>query len=100
MPAPQSRYFMLTIPFEDWSPPLELPDGVDWMCGQAEQGGTTGYKHWQFLAYFKSKCTCTKAKKSFPDSAHLEPTRSSAAEAYVLKQDTKIDGRFFRFQFE
>lgn len=94
MPALQYKYFILTIPYEDWQVPQQLPEGVAYLYGQAEEG-ETGYKHWQFLAYFARKVTCTKAKTLFPVSAHIEPTRSSFAESYVRKEETKIPGSEF-----
>ena len=99
MPSPQSKYYILTIPASDWQPPTELVAPIQWLYGQQEQG-EGGYLHWQFLAYFSKKVTLTAAKAHFPNTAHLEPTRSTAAEEYVRKQDTRVEGTFFRYYFE
>lgn len=58
--------------------------------------GESGYRHWQVMAVFRNKITLVGAKRSFPSSAHLEPTRSDAARAYVHKEATR-DGEIFEF---
>lgn len=92
MPAPQFKYFLLTIPHHEFVP--WLPPGIAYIKGQLEQGAT-GYVHWQLLAVFERKLTLSTAKRSFSDSAHLEPSRSPAADAYVWKEDTRIEGTQF-----
>lgn len=89
----QFRWFLLTIPREEWTPCL--PTGVTYLRGQPELG-VSGYCHWQVLAYFASKVSLSAAKRSFPTTAHLEPSRSEAAAAYVWKEDTR-DGEPFEF---
>ena len=93
MPAKQFRYFILTIPAHDYIP--FLPEGIDYVKGQLEEGAGTGYRHWQLLAVYTRKVTLTTAKTFFATTTHLEPTRSAAADAYVWKDDTSIPGTRF-----
>lgn len=102
MPAKQFRFFLLTIPFDDWKQPEQLADDLRCLRGQAECGRGTaedessGYKHWQIVAHFKSAVTLTRAKESFCPTAHIEPSRSSAANEYVFKDETYIHGTRFQ----
>lgn len=89
----QARYWIFTIPRELWTPCL--PDGVSWIYGQPERG-ESGYLHHQFIAAFVEKKTRNQAKSYFVPGAHLEPTRSTAAEAYCRKEDTR-DGEPYEF---
>lgn len=87
MPAPQNRYFLLTIPHHAFTP--WLPDGIAFIRGQLECG-ESGYLHWQLLTIFKRKITITGAKAIFGASAHIEPSRSAAADEYVWKEETRV----------
>lgn len=89
----QARYWMLTIPRDDWQP--VLPENASWIIGQPELG-ETGYRHWQLMVAFCSKKTINQVKSAFCASAHCEATRSSAAETYVRKEETR-DGEPFEF---
>lgn len=91
---PQGRYWILTIPLQDWSVPSVLPAGIQWLKGQAEESAT-GYKHWQFVISLPHKIRREALKRSFCQSAHIELTRSQAAEAYCGKEDTRIPGTEF-----
>jgi len=93
MPSQQARYWILTIPRDDWSVPAVLPAGVTYICGQPEVG-ESGYRHWQLIAYFSKKVTLSRVKLLFGQSAHAEPTRSTHAKSYVWKDDTR-DGQPF-----
>lgn len=105
MPAPQYKYFLLTIPHHAYMP--YLPEALRYVRGQLEQGGTTGYLHWQsmhplfllssfiVLCEFNRKCTVGAAKQLFGDSAHIEPARSKKARDYVWKDDTAVAGTRF-----
>lgn len=93
MPAPQYRYWILTIPRDDWHYNDERPEELTYLKGQLERG-EGGYEHWQLVAYVKKKCTYTKMMKLWPDSAHIEHTRSEDAEDYVWKEDTRIGEQF------
>lgn len=93
--APQGRYWLLTIPVEMFTVPLELSGPLQYLRGQREIGGTTGYEHWQLLAVFKKKVTLRGVKQSFGDGIHAELSRSDAADAYVWKEDTRVAGTQF-----
>lgn len=93
MPSPQGRYFLLTIPFNEFTP--YLPPDLAYIKGQLEQGSTTGYQHWQVLASFHNKVTCAKVKQIFGSTTHVELSRSAAANDYVWKEDTRVDGTQF-----
>lgn len=94
MPTEQARYWICTIPRDDWEP--ALPDGCSWCIGQPEVG-ETGYRHWQIMLSYPTKKTRRQVKQSIGvQGCHLEPTRSSAAEAYVCKEATR-DGEPFEF---
>ena len=93
MPSKQARYWLLTIPWEDYTPFLH-PD-CSWIRGQLERGGDTGYLHWQVFVAFKVKCTLSKVKLLFGDRVHAEATLSKAAETYVWKDDTAVAGTRF-----
>lgn len=90
----QGRYWLLTIPHADFLP--YLPEPVQYIRGQLELGGETGYLHWQVLVSFKTKCRLAFVKKLFGDSCHAEPSRSAAANEYVWKQDTAVAGTQFQ----
>jgi hypothetical protein len=94
----QARYWILTIKESSWQP--HLPNGVDYIKGQLEQGqegGEQGYRHWQLVAYFKTKVRMGAVKKAFTNDTHCEPCRSEAAEGYVDKEDTRVEGTQFCF---
>lgn len=91
----QFKYFLLTIKYEEWRVPDELDDRLQYLCGQ-EEVGEGGYRHWQLYVVFKSKITCTGAKRFFPPSTHVEATRSAAARDYVRKAATSVGGTFFQ----
>lgn len=90
----QARYWIATIPRASWEPCL--PTGAQWCIGQPERGDS-GYLHWQVLVSFTAKKTISQVKSAFGiQGMHLEPTRSTAAEAYVHKEETR-DGEPFEF---
>lgn len=89
---------MLTIPFNDWSVPANLPQESDllWIKGQQEIGtSTTNYRHWQIIVGFSKKKTLAQVKESFCDTAHCEVTRSKAADSYVWKEESAVPGTRF-----
>ena len=90
MPCKQFRYFLLTIPADRWTPPTQLPDGLQYLKGQQERG-ERGFLHWQVLAVFGKPVSLKKAKTYFCHQSHLEPSRSSAADLYVWKKETAIE---------
>lgn len=93
MPAIQARYWLLTIPYNNFTP--YLPPNAGYIKGQLEQGHSTDYLHWQIVVYFTRKVTLHYVKLLFGDSVHAEATKSAAAEQYVWKEDTAIAGTQF-----
>lgn len=89
----QGVYWLLTIPHADFLP--YRPESVQYIRGQLEQGNNTEYLHWQLLVVFKKKCRLAAVKKCFGQSAHCELSRSTAADAYVWKDDTAIPNTRF-----
>lgn len=87
---------MLTIPESDWQPFESLPVGISYVVGQKEQGGQTGYLHWQVMAIFSDKVGLPAVKRLFGQSVHAELSRSDAAEKYVCKEDTRVSGSEFQ----
>lgn len=93
MPSPQGRYWMLTIPQHLFTP--YLPEGICWIKGQLEEGNEGGYLHWQLVVACRSKKTLSYIKSIFGSEIHGELTRSAAAEQYVWKEDTRVQGTQF-----
>lgn len=89
----QGKYWLLTIPANDWSPVLH--EKIAYLRGQKELGGTTGYEHWQLLAITQTKASIHQLKQWFTNSTHAELSRSSAATQYVWKEATRIHGTQF-----
>jgi len=92
MPAPQARYWLLTIPHAAYVP--WLPPGVAYCRGQLEQGAG-GFLHWQLLVTLAKKATLSAVKALFGQQAHCEPSRSAAADEYVWKEETRVAGTQF-----
>lgn len=90
----QARYWLCTIPRDDWQP--VLPEAADWITGQPEKGEQTGYLHWQVLVHFTNKKSLRQVRGILPGTGHYEPARSDAAVAYVNKEATR-DGEPFEF---
>jgi len=89
----QARYWLLTIPHEHFLP--YLPNGVVYIRGQLERGAERGFLHWQLLAIFSKQQRLPAVKRVFGEQCHAEPSRSSAADDYVWKEETRIDGTQF-----
>lgn len=94
MPGSRFIYWMLTIPSRDWQPPESLIYPVVWLKGQKELA-EGGYEHWQIIVGFSSKQSLRRVKECFCNTAHCEPSRSVAAEAYVWKESTRVTGSQF-----
>lgn len=92
MPAKQFRYWILTIPKDKWDR-TEIPEEVSYTKGQLEKG-EGGYEHWQLVAYTKKKLTYSKMISLWPEEAHVEHTRSTKAEEYVWKEETRVGEMF------
>jgi len=88
-----ARIWIFTIPFHDYTPYLH--SSFSYFKGQLETGAE-GFIHWQIIGYSKKPTRLSALKKLFP-TAHMEPTRSSAAEEYVWKEETRVDGTQFEF---
>lgn len=98
MPCPQARYWILTIPENSWQAPEALPPTMVYIRGQKERGeGDSGYVHWQVCVGFSQKKTLLQCKTIFSRDAHCEPTRSAAANTYVCKEETRIEGTEFAY---
>lgn len=84
---------MLTIPHHDWTP--YLPPGISWIRGQLERGSDTNYLHWQVALAATGKKSIIQIKSIFGDTCHAELSRSEASQAYVWKEETRVDGTQF-----
>lgn len=93
MPAPQYRYWILTIPKDKWAVPEAMPERIDYLKGQLEIG-EGGFEHWQLVAYTKKKTTYSTMISLWPAEAHVEHTRSDKAEEYVWKDESSEGSRF------
>lgn len=89
----QHRFWILTIPREDWSFPDELPNGICYIIGQLERG-ESGYEHWQLLCHCDRTRRLSWIKRIFGATTHAEKAVARAAEDYVTKEDTRIEGPF------
>lgn len=89
----QAKYWLLTIPQHLFIP--FQPNGVSYIKGQLERGEQEGYLHWQVLVCFARKIRLAGVKTTFGDGVHAEPTRSEAANDYVWKEETRVDGTQF-----
>jgi len=94
MPAQptQARYWILTIPHAFFTP--FLPNQCVYIRGQLERGASSDYIHWQIMVAFKTKQRLAAVKRTF-GTCHAEPSRSEAANEYVWKEDTRVDGTQF-----
>lgn len=94
MPAPQAIYWLLTIPQADFDSAAPPAANIQYIRGQLETGAG-GYIHWQILAVLKKKATLSAVKLLFGRTAHAEPSRSAAADEYVWKEETRVEGTQF-----
>lgn len=90
----QGKFWILTIPQHQFTP--FKPASVAWIRGQLETGQQTGYLHWQLVVGMARKCRLSGIKSVF-GNVHAELTRSAAANEYVFKDDTYVDGTRFEF---
>lgn len=91
----QGRYWLLTMPFERFQVPEELPEPVCWMSGQQEIGGETNYHHWHVCLCTKTKVRGSAIARIFGTGINIQLTRSERAENYVFKDETAIEGTRF-----
>jgi len=87
-----AKLYMATIPFHLFTP--FLPVGVVYCKGQLEEG-EGGFLHWQLFISLGKPQRISWLAKCFGTGAHYEPTRSSAAEDYVWKEETRVEGTQF-----
>jgi len=88
----QGIFWILTIPHYGFTP--YLPPQCSYIVGQLEEGGNTGYSHWQIMVSFKSKQSLNGVRAVFGD-VHAELSRSAAADSYCQKEETCIHGTRF-----
>jgi len=88
----QARYWILTIPHAYYLP--YLPPTCNWCHGQLELGDG-GFLHWQLVVAFKVKTRLAGVKAIFGEQCHAEPTKSDAANEYVHKEETRVEGTDF-----
>lgn len=88
------RYWLATKFDEAWGPPGCLPRNLAWIKGQLERCGSTGRLHWQFIVGYNTTVRLSQVKREFGEG-HYELTRSSAADAYVWKDETAVEGSRF-----
>lgn len=93
MPAIQGRYWLLTIFADDWTPALVTD--CTWLIGQKEQCPTTNRQHWQVVAHFNKRRTIRQVQNLFPNNPHVELSNGPAANEYVHKDDTYVEGTRF-----
>lgn len=91
----QARYWLLTIKKNDWRKFEVLPSNIVYLRGQEEIGANTGFHHWQLLAVFKRAVRLAAVKAVFGNSCHAEPTKSSAANEYVWKEESRVPNTQF-----
>lgn len=89
----KARYWLLTIPQHAYLP--FRPPAVQYIRGQLEVGNNTNYSHWQILCVYPKQVRLSAIKKDFGDSCHAEPSRSEAADEYVWKEETRVEGTQF-----
>lgn len=94
----QGLYWIITIPIrarpEGWD---ECPEGVRYFKGQKETGEETGYEHWQALVCLEEKGSIFTMQRIFGQRGHYELSRSNAANDYVWKEATRVEGSQFEF---
>jgi len=97
--ARQGTYWMGTIAYDndfDMGLLYELnSDTIVWMKGQQEIG-EGGYHHWQIIVNVVPKKSLRQMKDIHP-RAHWELSRSTAAEAYVWKDASRVPETQFEF---
>lgn len=93
-----ARIWLGTIPYSvDYCLNSKFDGSVAYAKGQREIGQNTNYEHWQVIVYFKKPVRLSHCKKTFGTQSHWEPTRSAAADDYVWKDDTAVDGSRFEW---
>jgi hypothetical protein len=86
-----ARYWIFTAAHHVFTP--YLPAGVAYTKGQLELGAN-GFLHWQFISAFETAVRLSAVRKLYGD-IHAEPCKSDAADDYVWKDDTAVEGTRF-----
>jgi hypothetical protein len=92
-----ARIWIGTIPVESCFSCTPHVESIVYARGQVESGGDSGYLHWQVVVYFKQPVRLSGVKKVFGTGTHWEQTRSKAAEDYVWKEETRVEGTTFEY---
>lgn len=97
----QGVYWLLTVPYPSMGcefddPGYTLPESIRYLRGQRERGESTGYEHWQVLAIFFRKTSLHGVKQVFGDGIHAELSYSKAANDYVWKEATRVEGTVYK----
>jgi len=100
----QGVFWFITAPYPNaWFDALPDPgtpwdnrDGITWVKGQREKGHGTGFEHYQAVLGFDQKVSLAGVTRVLGTGIHAELTRSRAAEAYCVKEDTRV-GQPFEF---
>lgn len=87
----QGTYWILTIPQHCFIP--YLPPQCSWIKGQLERGDG-GFLHWQLVVAFRRSVRLSAVRLCF-GPYHAELSRSAAANEYVWKDQTSVDGTRF-----
>jgi hypothetical protein len=87
----QGIIWLATIPSYGFTP--WLPPAVTYIKGQLELG-EGGFLHWQIIFHLARKGSIRSVRELF-GPFHYELTRSKAAEDYVWKEATRVDGTQF-----
>lgn len=89
----QGSIWMLTIKHSEFLP--YLPPDVTYIKGQLELGVENNYLHWQVLVHFSRSVRLAAVKRIFGIECHAELSRSAAADNYVWKEETRVNGTQF-----
>jgi len=89
----QGIFWIITLSCALQGDPPSLQPEVVWIKGQKELG-QGGFEHWQFIIALGRKGTHRVVQRLYP-GCHSELTRSLAAESYVWKEDTRVEGSQF-----
>jgi len=89
----KALYWILTIEHHNFVP--WKPTEVQYIKGQLECGKESNYLHWQLFVVLGKQSRLATVKRIFGDTVHAEPTKSSAAETYVWKEDTAVPNTRF-----
>lgn len=87
----QGIIWLGTIPYEGFTP--WLPRGIVYIKGQLELA-ESGFLHWQVIIHCSRKQSIRSLRELF-GPYHWELTRSAAAEDYVWKEATRVEGTQF-----